>query len=402
MACIELQAFRTAVESLDQRIARYPNMDRAMFWNNLIPKGNFVKNQGVSRSTFTMKPSEPTDDPASWTDITLDGTTDQPTPACDTAYEDVGVGFYERIYHPKKVRLRGPVICKENLTFQHSIAAFLDGYVREMGRYSARKMEFSLRSDYMYFADWFSDYIKYNGPNARPTVTVPTTDITQAQLDAVAVDLYNTGVGTDERGYVMEGDEGKIFPLYIDMEDSGKILVNNEARKQSAEYASMGKGADSDLSLWKAIGANRVIGNFRHITTNITPRFNDVGGVLTPVSPFRNVNDVTSNGEVLTGAYKAARYRAAIVVVPTAMTAEIVTPYDWKFPDTSNYMGVWDFITGGERICDPAVYDPEHEKGRHFAKFEYAPRPDMPFHAKVLVYKHCPSTEDRSTCPAYT
>lgn len=399
MACDELNAFRTATESLDQRIYQYPGMGRARFWQDAIPKGTFVKGQGVTRTTFTMKPSEPTDDPTSWTDITLDGDTDQPTPACDTDYEDVGVGFYARTYNPKKVRLRGPVICKENLTFQHNVGAFLDGYVREMARYSSRKMEFALRADYMYFADWFSDYEKFSGPNARPTVTLPTSDIMQDALDDIAQDLIDTGVGTDERGYVTEGEEGKIFPLYIDARDSAKILKTSAERRADARWQGTEQG---NLSLWKPIGATRTIGNFRHISTNIAPRFNNVGGVLTPVNPFINVDDITSNGQVISPAYKAARYRAAIVVVPSAMTAEIVTPYNWKFPDTQNYNGIWNFITGGERICTPAVYDPEHEKGRHFAKFEYAPRPDMPFHAKVYVYKHCPSDEEVSVCESYT
>lgn len=406
MACDALTAFATATQSLGMRILRYPNMGRAFFWKNIIPTGTFLKNTGVQQTTFTMKPSYPPNNPDSWEEITLDGTTGQPTPACDTNYNDVNLDYYDRLYNPKKVKLRGPVLCRENFTFQHNIGNFLNGYVRELTRYSAYMWEFTLQDDYMAFANWWSYNAgalrKYSGPNAQATVPLPTSDITQDQLDIIASDLINLGVGTDENGWTVEGNDGPIFPLYIDLMDSAKILKNNEARREDARFASMGKGTDSDLSLWKPMGATRVIGNFRHVTTNIAPRFNNVGGVLTIVSPFKDVTAVTENGDVLTAAYQAARYRTAIVVVATAMTAEIVLPYDWQFPDAQNYRGDWQFITGGERICTPPEYDPQHNKGRHFGEFVYAPRPDFPFHAAVLVYKHCPDDPATVLCNIYT
>lgn len=403
MACAELTAFATATESLDDRIIRSPRLGRARFWWNAIPHGTFVKNQGVTRTTFSMKPSEPQDDPTAWTNITLDGSSGQPTPACSTDYEDIDVGYYRRTYGPKRRDFRGPVLCKRDFTFQHDIEAFLDGYVDEMGRYITRIWEFALRDDYMNFGDIFVDYTKYYGPNAFATIPVPTMDLTQEMLDDVASDLIDVGAGLpDGKGYVMEGEEGPMFTLYIDKRTSANILVNNTARREDARFAAMGKGTDSEMSLWKAVGDNRVIGNFRHRVTDIAPRANNVGGALQIVQPFRTISEITSNGEQLTGAYRAARYEAAIVVVPAAMTAEIVAPTDWKFPNMANYMGDLQFKIGGNVICDPPVYDPLGERGRHFANIEYAPRPDRPYVAKTVWYKRCFSTRTTVTCPSYT
>lgn len=403
MACDELTAFATATESLDDRIIRSPRLGRARFWWNAVPHGTFVKNQGVTRTTFNMKPSEPADEPSQWNAITLDPASGQPTPACSNDYDDINVGYLRRTYGPKRRDFRGPVLCKRDFTFQHDIEAFLDGYVDEMGRYITRIWEFTLRSDYMNFGDVFVDYVKYYGPNALATVPIPTLDLTQEMLDDVASDLIDVGAGlADGMGYVMEGDEGPMFTLYVDKRRSANIMVNNTARREDARFASMGKGKDSEQSLWKAVGDNRVIGNFRHRVTDIAPRFNNVGGVLTVVQPFKTVSEITNNGEQLTGAYKAAHFEAAIAVLPTAMTAEIVAPTDWKFPNMANYMGDLQFKIGGNLICDPPVYDPLGERGRHFANIEYAPRPDRPYHAKSIIYKRCPLTAPAVTCVAYT
>lgn len=403
MACAELTEFATATESLDQDIIRSPRLGRAKFWWNAIEHGTFVKNQGVTRTTFNMKPSEPQNDPDAWTPITLDGETGQPTPSCAGDWEDINVGYYRRTYGPKRRDFRGPVLCKRDFTFQHDIEDFLNGYVDEMGRYMTRIWEFALRDDYMNFGDVFVDYEKFYGPNAFATLPIPTSDLTQDMLDDVASDMIDVGAGIpDSLGYVMEGDTGPIFKLYIDKRASARILKNNADLREDARFASMGKGKDSEQSLFKAVGDSRVIGNFSHRTTDIAPRANDVGGVLVEVQPFKTVSQMSSNGEQLTGAYKAARYEAAIAVVTTAMKAEIVAPTNWKFPSLANYMGDLEFIIGGEKICEPEVYDPRGELGRHFANIEYAPRPVRPFYARTVWYKRCPTDQSTSVCPAYT
>lgn len=388
-ACAELDAFRVATESLDQEITRSPRLGRAMFFRNMFPKDTFVQNQGTTRSTFTIKPSEPADNQALWTTVAVSG--GLTTPGCDPTYEDIGVDFFERTYSPKRRDFRGPVLCREHFTFQHAIRDFIEGYVDELGQVLARTWEFGIRGDIMRLGDWFVDGTKTTGPNAAATAGRAFEGISQEQLDEVAVDAINTGVvPSGNGGYVLDGDNGPIYPLYIGMQASAQILKANSTIRDDARYASMGQGTDSDLSLWKAIGSNRVIGNFRHVTTNIPPRFNFTGGVYVPVSPFKDIADVGTDQEVLTTAYKNAPFEAAILAVPSQFTIEVVRPQTAGLNfEAANYNGEWQFITGGERICNPAVYDPRHEKGRHFAAIQYAARPKRPHDAKILVFKRC-------------
>lgn len=395
-ACAELTAFRTAVESLDQDILRSRKLGRKMFWYNAIPRGTFVKNQGVTRSTFQIKASEPADDQSLWYNVTLsDG---QPNNACDVNYEDIGVSFFERTYGPKKRRFRGPVICRENLTFQHTPEQFLNSYVDEMGRVIARVWEFTLRRDYVNFGNVYVDGTKYSGPNALASAPRAYEGISQDRLDDMASEMIDLGAGGEAGGYTTFGDEGPIFPLEIDKNSSRQVLNANSTIRDNSRYASMGKGADSDLSFFKAVGASRIIGNFRHMTTNVPLRLNYTGGAWVVVSPFKDITAVGSDGVILTDAFKNAAFEAAIAIVPNAFRADVVTPTNWNFPDTTNYNGEWDFIVGGERICTPSAYDPQHEKGRHFAKIEYAPAPIEPYLASTYIFKRCSTTKNLIFC----
>lgn len=396
MACAELTAFRTAVESLDQDVLRSNRLGRKMFWRNAITRGEFVKNQGVTRSTFTLKASEPADDQSLWYDITL--SSGQPNNACDVNYEDVGVAFFERQYGPKKRRFRGPVICKENLTFQHSPEEFLNGYVDEMGRLIARVWEFTLRRDYVNFGNVYIDGTKYSGPNALLTAPRAFEGPSQDRLDDMASEMIDLGAGSEMGGFTTFGEEGPIFPLEIDKNTSRLLLKANSTIRDNARYASMGEGADSDLSFFKAVGATRVIGNFRHMVTNVPLRLNFTGAAYTVISPFKDITAVGSDGVMLTDAYKNASHEAAIAIVPDAFRADIVTPTNWRFPDTQNYNGEWEFIVGGEKICSPAVYDPQSEKGRHFAKIEFASAPVRPYLASTYIFKRCQTTRDLIFC----
>lgn len=406
LACDPLQAFATATQSLGMRLLRYPNQGSQRFWKNLIPSGTFLKNTGVQQTTFTISPSYPTDTESQWVDVTLDGASGQPTPACDTTYVDAGLDSYSRLYNPEQMRVRGPVLCREQFTYQHNIGPWLDSYVRELARFTNYKLEFHLRAKYMQFANWWSysggALTKTTGPNAQASVPIPSSGLTQDMIQQVSRDMIDLGVGTDENGYVIDGQAGKIFPLSIDIETSSYILRNNTALREDARFASMGMDGKGDTGLFRAFGTTAIIGNARHVPTNIAPRFNNVGGQLVEVTPFKTADEITPNLEQFTAAYRAARYEAAIFAVPQAYTAEWVTPYNWQFPDPSNYMGEWEFITGAERICNPPEYDPQHNKGRHFGKFVVAARPDFPNYAQVVVYKRCPSDLGTTSCPSYT
>jgi hypothetical protein len=183
------------------------------------------------------------------------------------------------------------------------------------------------------------------------------------------------------------------------MVDSQQILKANPHMRDDARFASEGAQGSGDFGLWRALGSIRTIGNFRHVTTNIAPRLNFTGGTYVVVSPFKDITQVGTDQEILTTAYKNAAFGVAIQAVPSGMRIEAVRPQTAGLNfDMMNYNGDLQFITGGERICNPAIYDPQHTKGRHFAEIIYAAAPQYPHNMSAIVYKRCPVTTDYVYC----
>jgi hypothetical protein len=412
MACDSLVNFATATENLGMELLRVP-ADSDVF-NGAITKGTYDRNKGVTKTVFTLKHTEPSVDDPPFTTYTLDGS-NQPTPSCNPSFTDVPVDFYSRTYSPKVLNLRGPEICREKLDFIHNPGEFVNGYVNEIGRASKRIMEFGFREDYLYFSDVFVDPAfggpgKYVGPNAwgvtgvqTPFNTgaafpVPLSDLTQDSLDLVADDLINVGATEpDSNGYIQNGGEGPVFTLLVNRIRSSLILKNNSERRNDARFQHMGGEQSGDLALWSRINAGRVIGNFRHVPCGNMPRANVVGGKLQRVNTYKDVTAVGTDGIQYTNEYLTATHECAIALLPSVFTAEIVIPYTWEFPDPVNYMGEWDFLVGGERI-DSGCYDPYHDRGRHFGRIKYAPKPMFPYHGKVVWYKRCSNITQYAYC----
>jgi hypothetical protein len=397
--CPELAAFRIAVESLEDNVLRSPQFARANYFRNMFPMGEFVRNQGTTRSNFTIKASAPSDDQSKWAPVSINPNASGLTiPGCNPVYEDIGVGFFERTWSPQRRDFRGPIVCKEHFQFQHSIAQFIDGYVAAMRQWLALTWEFGLRGNTMALGDWFVDGVKYVGPNAAASAPRAYQGLTQDILDDVAQDRINIGVqvGEENGDYVVNGNAGPIYPLFINMRESGNILRANHDIRDDARSASMGWDGEGNFSLWKALGSTRTIGNFRHVSTNVEPRFNYTASGYQTVPPYKDITVVGTDQEIITDAYKNAPFRAAIMAVPSGFAIEAVRPQtaglNFKPQD---YNGDLEFITGGYRICDPPIHDPREEKGRHYASIQYAAAPKYPHSMAVIISKICPV--DRQT-----
>lgn len=401
--CAELAAFRIAVESLEDGVLDSPTFARMNYFRNTFPTGEFVMNQGTTRSNFTIKPSMPTDDQSLWTTVAISNVSSGiTTPGCNPVYENIGVDFFERTYSPKRRDFKGPVICKEHFQYQHSIDDFIEGYIFQIRQWIAAVWEFGIRGDVMRLGDWFVDGVKYLGPNAAATAPKAYQGLTQDMLDLVAVDRIGIGVtpGTMNGDYVINGNAGPIYPLFVNMVDSQNILKANPHMRDDSRWASATNQGSGDFGLWQALGSNRTIGNFRHVTTNIEPRFNWTGGTgYISVAPYKDITQVGTDQEILTTNYKNAPFAAALVAVPSGMIIEAVRPQTAGLNFTpQNYNGEIEFVVGGWKICDPAVYDPRGEKGRHFASIIYAANPRYPHNMAVVVYKRCPTTTDYVFC----
>jgi hypothetical protein len=399
MACPELTAFRIAVESLEQGVLDSPMFARANYFRNMFPSGEFVQNQGTVRSNFTILPSAPSDDQSKWTTVAVSGGIT--TPGCSPVYEDIGVNFIERTYSPQRRDFEGPVLCKEHFQFQHSIDDFIEGYIRQIRQWIALVWEFGLRGNVMTLGDWVVDTLKYAGPSAVNTAPVASQGISQDALDIVATDIINQGVvaGMENGDYVINGNAGPIYPLYINMVDSQQILKLAPHMRDDSRWASSGMDGKGNFGLWQALGSTRTIGNFRHVCTNMEPRFQFTGGKYVTEPPFKDISAVTSDQQIFTTNYLNAPYAAAIMAVPSGIKIEAVRPQTAGLDfDMKNYNGDIRFIVGGWRVCNPPIFDPHGDKGRHFATINYAAAPRYPHSMRVYIYKRCSAVRDFLFC----
>jgi hypothetical protein len=387
-------AMKVATESLSSQVHRQATAQS--LWLSAVPRGSYNKNTGLTQTTFTVENSQPVSDTESWSAIALSTGSSDNFGACANSYTEVEVGFTETTYSPQQFQLRGPVVCSTDLMFDHQPQVFLSAYVQEMVKRSKKSWENKLIQEYLKQAEKVtvgaSGAITVDSTRADlatvSTLSNSTTALDQDHLDALAVRLIENGATEgDSNGFINLEDNGPVFPLIIGMEASQKLAKDNSNLRADLRYG-------EPHQLLKAMGASRVLNNFRHVPTVNPLRFNYDASANSGSGGFVQVNQYTEGSATkgkkytINSAWRTATHEAAIVLNPNVLTTEIVTPagYGLDF-DPENYGGEWSWITGGDRIGATTVgSDPQETLGRHFAKYMAAFRPVRPQDGAVILF----------------
>ena len=387
-------AMKVATESLSSQVHRQATAQS--LWLSAVPRGSYNKNTGLTQTTFTVENSQPVSDTESWSAIALSTGSSDNFGACANSYTDVEVGFTETTYSPQQFQLRGPVVCSTDLMFDHNPQVFLSAYVQEMVKRSKKSWENKLIQEYMKQAEKVtvgaSGAITVDSTRADlatvSTLSNSTTALDQDHLDALAVRLIENGATEgDSNGFINLEDNGPVFPLIIGMEASQKLAKDNSSLRADLRYG-------EPHQLLKAMGASRVLNNFRHVPTVNPLRFNYDASANSGSGGFVQVNQYTEGSATkgkkytINSAWRTATHEAAIVLNPNVLTTEIVTPASYGLDfDPENYGGEWSWITGGDRIGATTVgSDPQETLGRHFAKYMAAFRPVRPQDGAVILF----------------
>lgn len=407
MACSSpFDAFRAATEYLSKDIYRRASFDGVML--NLIKRGIFAPNTGLTHSVFRIGKQEPTDPENAGTAITLVNGSN--SGACAYNFTSVNWGYNEETYTPLALQWRGPLLCKDDQYFNHRPDDFLNAYVDEMGKYVQRSLEDHL---FYHYARRVPIYVARSAfgtaTAANTTFTAPaaTSELTQQMLDTLAVSLiYERAEKPDSAGWITNGPDGPLFSLAIGIDQSQLILQHNSDFRNDLRYADMGSGSASELL--KRLGATRTIKNFRHVPWRLPPRFTHDGTKYVRVPEFTTVSTSKGSATDVNPAYispAAAPYEAALVLSPWVMEDELISPSasvgPVNFPAT-NYMGEWMWRTGPQAVAatsGDACYDPLEKFGRHFAEFKHALKPGaLPKSGAIIFYKRCAASYDLVQC----
>jgi len=402
MSCPNVfNAFAVATESLAQDV--YKRASYRSMWLNMIERGEYPQGTGLTQTSFTTTSIEPTA-AEEWSAITL--ATGENGGACDVTYNDVPVGYNAVTWSPERFALKGPLLCKDDLTFDHRVEAFLRVYLEKLSIRAQRSWETRYQNMFAKFAIKAvadSSFTQVEtipaGVNELPWIQTgsvgqalnqSTSELTQEMLDVAAATLIRNGAtNPDSSGFISYSSDGPVFPLYIGLEASQRIAQNNPAFRDDLRYADMGSGTGAELL--KRIGANRVIKNFRHVPNLFPPRFTYGGGKYTLVQPFTSSSGTKGTVFSVNPSWVTAPYEAAFVVTPYVFKSHIVRPVN-RVGDLSwmptNYMGEWQWVTGAYKL-DVDCADPLEKKGQHYAEFIHAPEPIFTNQGMTIIFRRC-------------
>lgn len=400
---VTFDGLRIATEHLGDEIHHIASPDT--FYYNFIDRGMFPKNSGVNMTTFLAGRVEPVLESGGWSDVSLSNNI-VTGGACDSTYYGVDVGFDELTYAPRKLNLAGPTICREKLTYSHNPLAFIQGeYVPSLARYTKRKIDLELRSQVIKLGNKLvvrpGGFDSLFTGTTLPTIA-PSSQLTLDWLDDVAAYMIRDGAANADEEIIQMGPDGPIFPIKMGVEMARRLATNVDATRNDYRYAFEGQGVNGELM--KAIGAGRVLRNFRIIPDLFPPRYDLVNGILTLRETWENVSATHGVKSQLTAAYKNAAFEAAVIPHKKQFKANIVTPENAGLEfNTANYNGDWRFVTGGVNIASDAnCFDPMHDYGRHFARFVYAPEPIHTNYGWTIFYKRCPGDQSTVGCTSGT
>lgn len=408
MPCDVFDAIATATESLPRSI--YARLQPKSLWMNLTPREAFKRNTGLEQTTYVMGNVEPDDNPV-WQAESL-VTEENVEGACAIPDTDLQWGFDQRVYSPEKLRLRGPVLCKDEFTYNYMPDKFMGGYIDRIAKASDRTMSFRLQEHYLSLSNKYvaGDNTIIAGSTLAPGTQYaslpaiePTSELTQDMLDEIAVNLNDLGAAdqTDptQWGFYDWGQNGPLYTLYIGQQMSNKILKNDPTRVTVLNYSDMGKGEDALLR--KRIAASVQFYNFRHVINPIPPRYVWDGDSLVRIPVFISI---AASGKgfksVINPAWQAAPIEAAFVLHPLVMTDHLVepevNPAGLPF-DPTNYYGEWSFIKGAYRLgldCE----DPEDKFGRHYATYRHAVEAVQPDYGYSILFRRCIGSPYEVSC----
>lgn len=390
MADDPLLALDTATESLPSTIFQKVQ-DNGGMWSNAITRGSYDLGKGYTKTKQIIERLEPVDDD----DI---GTTVSSSNVGDLTYEQHTPGYTEFTHGPKVIPLKGPLLNRNKLTFDHEFDQFVRGYENKLGQLADKKFSLAMRYNYVSLANLM---IARDDPSLEitaagaswPTSTdaTPEYEASFDLMDLLAQELIDRHSGEAVDGHtIVSGDYGPVWPCEIGIGMLQKMKFNDPDRREDLR-------AVESSELFKRLGATSALGNFRYVPTSSPLRFKLNAGALEVVPAW--VSSAASGGKkaVRNPDWKdpsIATFEAIIPFSPHVFEAEMIPILSGagstvRFDPKSN-MGRWAFVRDGHKLnitLSGEGNDPFMDWGQHFGEFWYSPAPKAPDQGFMLLVK---------------
>lgn len=365
----------------------------------LVPRTEFIRNKGVTQTTFQLGRSLPTTDEREWTAVTAD---DVDTEICSNSFTDVNVGYSASTFSPERFQLAGPILCQDSLIYEHNPEQFWGGYLSAMSKNAGQELDNNLLKHYLTQADKSVATAAYpTTAQTNFTLAAATSELVQEMLDETAIQLNQDGANVpDSDGFITLGDKGPVYTLMIGQKASRRLFKNNAELREDVRFAQMGAGENA--TLLQRMGAASVLGSFRHMVTLFPPRYTYAEGAYTRVNTWESYATTKGTAVRVSNAWKTAPYEAAVVLNPWVIKEHIVRPVNqvqsmnWT---PKSYMGEWQWVTGGRNIqLSGDCLDPLKKYGRHFAEYQHAVETVFPQFGRVILFARCEGDIETALC----
>lgn len=415
-------------------------------WLNLIPRDTYPMGAGYVRSSFQVGRSEPSTDEETWNAIAAINANSNPQGACNITYNQTYVGLHEDQYKPENFGLMGPLICQDDLTMYWQSREFWEKYFQALEKRNRKSVINRLGNIYRQYAykaaanagfsftqgNWQTQPAPSNVDlSGLQGGNIPTSELTQEMLDSCAVELSEEGADEpNSNGWIQQGPDGPIFPLYIGQTISHRLLLNNSELRSDFNQSFQGWGETNPVI--KRLGASRIIKNFRHVINRFPARWTTQqvdsdgthgggyagavygadDGILKRVPTWTmsvaSIDATKGQVGIVNPSWRdpsKANFEGVEVLNPWVMTEEVLQPVN-SAPGMKlkpqNYFGEWAFVTGNDALLGIAnctgIQDPLHKQGRHFAEYRHALKPQFPVYGRFLLFRRCSNSFDTITC----
>lgn len=398
MACpTAFDALPLATEYLSNDLYKRAYPQHVMM--NLVPRTEFVRNKGVTQTSFQMGRSLPTTDERTWTAVTAG---DVDTEICSNSFTDVSIGYNASTFSPSRFQLAGPILCQDTLIYSHNPEQFWDGYLNAMAKNSGQELENQLLYQYTVAANKAVATAAY--PLYDQTTFVmaaATSELVQEMLDQTAIELNQDGANVpNSDGFLQLTDQGPIYTLMIGQKASRRLFKNNAELRSDVRFAQMGDGQNA--TLLQRMGAASVLGSYRHLVTLFPPRYTYAAGTYSRVNTWEAIAGTKGTIVRVSNAWKTAPYEGAVVLHPWVIKEHIVRPVNKVANMTwtpKSYMGEWEWVTGGRNIQTSGdCLDPLKKYGRHFAEYQHAIETVFPQFGRLIIFARCEGDIDTALC----
>lgn len=316
-------------------------------WLKLIEKEPWPEEMGEIISIMTYGRSLPTTT-VTWADVSVnDGSGNNSVPAAHA----IEVNQKLRTFKLQQTALESQNISVNDLRVTFKRREQLSNVIRQLQANTRQVLQERFRDEYIRLAE-HKIIARANLPeddSAFPT-QVPTSPLTQGQLDYVANSLIR-----DDAGEEVPKING--HPQFI-------AIMSTEAQQKIIQDNNTSTGIRTDFresprvsELLAPLGATHSYKNFIHMVDNFTPRWEFTGGAWVRVAQYTDAAVTNGTEKIVNPAYKTATYEDTVILHPMVykalVPATITNPGSGVTYNPLNYMGDWDWKNIPHRTENP-------------------------------------------------